>query len=92
MDTFKIYIEDTNTGAIRLTSKGRRMFETKFASVGIAIDSIRTKTEFTLAYDRFFNDKMFTLGKNNRDPYLDNVLQEIPAYRKGMEIRGKVTQ
>ena len=92
MNTFRIYIEDTETGAIRLTSKGVRMFQTKFASVGIDANTIRSKTELALAYDLFFNERMFTLGKNNRDPYLDNVLQEIPAYREGMAVRNSTTQ
>ncbi len=78
----ELFIEDPQTGRIRLTRTAHERYGAKFARVGYDTRNIRTKTEFEAAVDASFAYESRKLAETARgqDPLLDKIMKGFPGW------------
>lgn len=88
MDNFHHYfIQDPAAGTLRLTAKGLEHFREKFAKIGVDVRKIRTIEQFRDAYERWWGSEFTVAAINNRNPAIDALFADFPAYNAGVRLR-----
>lgn len=78
----KVFIEDVQTGKIRITQKGIDLFGKRFAELGIDIRTITTKDQALHAVDLLFEKDMrdFAQSDAGKDPVLRELFAGMPGW------------
>ena len=78
----KVFIEDVNTGKIRVTSKGIALFGKRFAEVGVDIRKINTREQAWHAVDLLFEKEMRAFAQTDagKDPMLRDLFAGMPGW------------
>ena len=76
------FIEDVDTGKIRLTRDFAEQYREPFARLGIDINTLNTQHLFMQAYRIYFADNMQKHADKFRgeDPLLDETLAGLPGW------------
>ena len=82
MNARQLFIENPNTGRLRLTKAGIERYGFRFAKVGYQASKITTRAELKSAIDACFYHELIELAStaHGKNPDLDKIMSGLPGW------------